>query len=93
MVVKDSVLAIVWIISAVLVVVERCFDLPTQPSARHSIYLILFWGMALVVDSFYLINMGGEYWYFRMQRLVSVLFILKKVIVLAVWTLHFCYYS
>lgn len=74
MLVKDVVLSVVWLMSTLLVYIERNYDLPTQPLRGHSIYLIIFWGISLLVDTVYFVNLGGEYWYFQLKTYVPLFF-------------------
>lgn len=65
--VLDSVESVVYGASGVMVYVERNFDLPSQPGRGHSIYLNIFWGAALAVDTLQFVNVGGDEWFFKAQ--------------------------
>lgn len=58
----------IWIGSFILIQVERNFDLPTPPPRGHSVFLIVFWGCAFVVDNLMLVNFNGKHWYFIVHK-------------------------
>ncbi len=61
----DIVGTVVWAASICMIFVERNFDLPAAPGRGHSIYLNVFWGSALAVDTLEFVNVGGDEWYFQ----------------------------
>lgn len=60
---------LVWGVSTYLIYLERNYDLPGPPGRhRHSLYLTIFWGVALLVDTMYFLNVRGTQWFFALTK-------------------------
>ncbi|XP_054265691.1 ATP-binding cassette sub-family B member 6-like [Macrosteles quadrilineatus] len=65
MIVWTSVSMISFIFSAVLVWVERHFQLPTVPARGHGLVLLLFWTFLFSMENLTFVNLGRHDWWFH----------------------------
>uniref|UniRef100_A0A915IFN0 Tyrosine-protein phosphatase domain-containing protein n=1 Tax=Romanomermis culicivorax TaxID=13658 RepID=A0A915IFN0_ROMCU len=57
-----------WLISLILLIIERNYDLPATPGVGHSILLNVFWALAMTADLMYFVNFNGKQWYLILHK-------------------------
>lgn len=57
-----------WPASIWIVIVERCYALPSIPTFGHSLGLLLFWTCAFIVENLSFLNLRNESWWFGRKR-------------------------
>ncbi|VDP10089.1 unnamed protein product [Soboliphyme baturini] len=73
-----------WLMSLLLIVLERNFDLPSTPARGHSVFLNIFWAASFALETLMVFNFNGQLWYFVLhnpaERALLVIFILKLIL-------------
>lgn len=57
--------------SAILIIVERNYLLPSVPSRGHGLILLFFWTSVLISESLSFINLNREDWWFHLRTLTD----------------------
>lgn len=91
MVFSTVVMSLVYPFSAILILVERNYLLPSLPTRGHGLVLLLFWTFMFISENLMFINLHREDWWTHLQtdmeKVQMALFVIKYVTSLLVFVL------
>ncbi|KAL1123651.1 hypothetical protein AAG570_002727 [Ranatra chinensis] len=83
--------SMVFIYSAVLVIIECNYLLPSVPSQGHGLVLLVFWTLVFIFENIMFFNLGRKDWWFHMSSLTDkvqmALFVTRYVSCLLIFVL------